>query len=198
MKLGLWYLASLAVGVALGALAAMVFRSLVPAGTTAQYWNDVASAVQGLMHGDEDQFWKRYFGLIRRSLGYIGRQLVALAGATLPLIAVFHFAAPAMSTAWNAGGTLQVHPESAGRIIDGERSTASSGPGRRLLSLSDGRTVPLPDTPGSVAVCVDSSWLCKALVTIGFTVVSVDPESLSPGPPIVIRTTHDDWNPFWP
>ena len=40
--LGIWYLAALAIGVGLGALAAIVFRVVVPAGTTGKYWNDVA------------------------------------------------------------------------------------------------------------------------------------------------------------
>src|SRR5688572_22529992 len=102
----IWYLAALGIGVGLGALAAMVFRAVVPAGTTGKYWNDVAGAVQGLMHGAEEQFWKSYFGLIRCSLLYVGRQLGALAAATLPLILVFHFAAPVMSAAWDAGGRL--------------------------------------------------------------------------------------------
>jgi Sulfotransferase family len=198
MMLGVWYLASLAIGVGLGALAAIVFRLVVPAGTTGKYWNDVGGAVRGLLHGAEEQFWKSYFGLIRRSLGYVGRQLVALAAATLPLILAFHFAAPVMSASWDAGGRLEVHPEAAGRVIDGGQRSASSGSRTRLLSLSGGREVTLPGKPGSIAVCANTSRPCKALYGIGFTVVPVDPEMLPVSRPIIIRTAHDDWNPFWP
>src|SRR5688572_29635862 len=112
--LEIWYVAAVAIGVGLGAATAAIFRVFVPAGTTGKFWNDVAMAVQGLMHGAEEEFWKSYFGLIRRSMTYIGRQLVALAAATLPLIFAFHLAGPAVSTIWDAGGRLEVHPQSAG------------------------------------------------------------------------------------
>src|SRR4030095_9162205 len=116
--LGIWYLSAAAIGIGLGAAAALVFRLLVPAGTTGEFWNDVAVAVQGLIHGAEEHFWKSYFGLIRRSITYIGRQLLALAAATLPLVLVFHLAGPAVAAVWDAGGSLEVYPEAAGRIVE--------------------------------------------------------------------------------
>jgi len=195
-SLVIWYLAALTIGVGLGALAANVFRVVVPAGTTGRFWNDVARAVQGLMHGAEEQFWKSYFGLIRRSIVYIGRQLIALAAATLPLILAFHIAGPAVSAIWDADGRLEVHPASAGTVVADKQPDTSGGPSR-LLSLSGGRTVALPSKPGSVAVCAATDWRCKALYAIGFTVVSVEPATM-PHSPVIVRTAHDDWNPLWP
>jgi len=196
-SLVIWYLAALTIGVGLGALAAIVFRIVVPAGTTGRFWNDVASAVQGLVHGAEEQFWKSYFGLIRGSIAYIGRQLIALAAATLPLILAFHVAGPAVSAIWAADGRLEVHPASAGTIV-ADMQPRTSGRPSRLLSLSGGRTVALPGNPGSVAVCAATDWRCKALYAIGFTVVSVEPATMPLSRPVIVRPAHDDWNPFWP
>ena len=103
---------------------------------------------------------------------------------------------PAVSAIWDADGRLEVHPASAGTVV--ADTTRHIRRPSRLLSLSGGRTVALPRKPGSVAVCAATDWRCKALYAIGFTVVSVEPATMPLSRPVIVRTAHDDWNPFWP
>jgi hypothetical protein len=195
-----WYACALLLGLAFGVAVAGVFRLLVPKGMTGRYWNGIARGVHGLLHGDHDHFWKYYFGIVGQSTRYVGRQLLALLLATVPLILAANYAGPMIWRMWDAGAPWAVYPQDAGRVLNTEfASDAGRAPEqRRALALKGGSSVSLPDVPGSVAVCATGAFSCMALQALGFQAVYVPPQQLERDSTIVVRSWHDDWNPLWP
>lgn len=196
--LAAWYIGSVILGASFGFIVATLFRRVAPGGSTKRYWAAAADAIRGLLYSDSDEFWHHYGALIGSSLAYIARQLLAVLVAFLPMVIVVFLVAPLLWAQWDEGAGLMVSPPESARLISpGAASSAAVNAGR-ALQLADGTLVELPEKPGAIAVCTTGELSCYALISIGFTVVDHDGAAQAHAGPIIVRSWHDDWNPFWP
>lgn len=188
----IWYAGAIVAGALLGTLAGITFSRVVPKGTTRAYVAIVGQGVHGLFYDDEERFWRHYGSIIRSTLGYVGRQLLAVLLAFGPLVLVFAFLGPWAIRQWNQSGVRVVVPSDAGVLVTSD----NLGPDR--LVYPDGSEIELPSTGGNFAVCGARSFGCTVLQGFGFEAVHADLASINEDRLVIIRSDHGDWNPLWP
>ncbi|MGH8223572.1 MAG: sulfotransferase, partial [Woeseiaceae bacterium] len=189
--LAAWYIGAAVIGAAAGFAIGGIFRLVVPEGTNRRYWRSVGQSVRELIFGDETRFWANYRNVIRATAKYVVRQLFALLVAFAPLAALLIVVAPWILTYWSSGAPVAVYPAGAGIL----RQADGGEPSARMLDLSRGSVIPVPEAAGSFAVCPAAGPACLALQSIGFT-TTVDPAAA--GELVIVRATRNDWNPLWP
>ena len=73
----LWYGGAFLSGIIFGILFFVIFKKIIPSGTTAQYFKDLIKNFFGLL-SEEEKFWLSYKSIIRDSFRYAGLQMVGV------------------------------------------------------------------------------------------------------------------------
>lgn len=192
-----WYAGAVISGALLGYSIGTLFSFVVKPGVSAEFWSELIKHAQGLLIGEDEDFWPHYKALVRSTFKYVGLQLLGVTAAFGPIIVVLLYLGPLIMAFWEQGAEWVVISETAGQLQTMQVSSADSDSGRTLL-LSDNTAIQLTAEPGSTAICSPNSWACLLLAGFGFhTLESASSVMLELGH-VVVRATRGDWNPLWP
>ena len=199
MSVGLvaWYIGAVALGAGCGYAIGTLFGLVVKPGSTAAYFSSLSKNLQGLLVGEDEDFWPHYKQLLSSTFGYVGRQLGGVIVAFAPLIILMLFVSPLIMQLWERDAGWAVFPADVG-TLSSATSPAPADAAQHILTLANGEHIELPAEPGSVAVCESQSLACLVLAGFSFHTLEVDNELTAQYGPIVVRATRDDWNPLFP
>lgn len=196
--LAVWYIGSIVAGALLGVTAGLIFRKIVPPGINSRYWNSVGTAIHTLLYGDESDFWRSYKNVIVATIKYVSQQLVAVFAAFAPLVVIVFVFGPVVWSYWDRDASFAVFPQEIGQLrIVSDTTEAPSG-SNRIFRLANNDDIAIPARAGSHAICAHYGLKCMSLQGLGFTATVSEKIAGTTTDIVIIRSSHDDWNPFWP
>jgi hypothetical protein len=198
--------ATVVVGVLLGVAFALIWHFAAKWLGKDEFWQTFARTAQQLISGEDDEnFFRHYFLLIGAMLSYVGKLLIAVTLASLPVAITLSLLAPvADSHLATSAQFLEIHSAAAASIqVAGReyypsdhRITLDFELDQRAELLAAGRRTVVESLLAKHAFC-SSRWRQMALRTLGFRVAELKPPAAI-GELVIVRPSHGDDNPLWP
>lgn len=152
-----------------------------------------------MLFGDDENYWRHYFDVIGASCRYIGRQLLALGLSLAPLVVFAVVIMPALLPVWHGNAPVVVVPATAGSVILKTPEADDGGDSAAAYFITpDGDKVPLSNRYTSHVSCGSRQLSCLVLLGLGFAELPNETQQAASQALVVIRPSHDDWNPLWP
>ena len=194
-----WYTGALILGALLGYSIGTLFSFVVKPGASAEFWSALIKHAQGLLIGEDKDFWPHYKALMSSTFKYVGLQLLGVLAAFGPIIIVLLYLGPWIMAFWEQDAEWVVIPDVAGQLQTPQDSPANiNNDNSRALILSDNTAIQLTAEPGSTAICAPDSWACLILAGFGFHTLENAGDVMQDIGNVIVRATRDDWNPLWP
>ena len=186
----MWDILAVVAGILFGIVSFLIIKRILPPGFSKTYWSKLGVNVYGLLHGDEQYFWKYYKDITVSTLHYSLRQMLGVFLALSPLIVFMIYGGPTLQQLWNRqAGDITAFPPEAATFIEG------SGNGQ--IRFMDGTQVQIADPYLNTAICEGGSLSCLALEMFAFHTID-GPADKQDVLPVVVRSTKGLNNPFAP
>jgi hypothetical protein len=198
-------LAAILCGLLLGVIAAAIWTRVNSWFGEPRFWPAVAQFTKTAVSGADDaDFLRQYLALLRELGVYVGRNLLAVLLAFLPVTLFIIVAGPPAGRYWNASAErITVYPPQDMTVtVDGE--SRKLGPSDGEFPRPADREVPLTIVVGdSTLECrsaaenwafTSSPWRRMVLASLDFDTTD------APGQPdlLIVRPSRGDGNFFWP
>ena len=198
--------AAVGVGILLGVTFALIWHFAAKWLGKDEFWQTFARTAQQLISGEDDEnFFRHYFLLVRAMVSYVGKMLLAITLASLPVAITVSLLAPIADSHLAASARfLEIHSTDAASIeVAGreyrprdQRISLDFELDQRAELLALGRRTAVESLSTKHAVC-SSRWQQMLLKTLGFRVVALQSPA-STGGLVIVRPSRGDDNPLWP